>query len=203
MKYMSCVVASAAMVLTANIAFAKPEIGEAAPDFKVMDTNGKEVSLSSLKGKTVVLEWTNHECPFVKKHYGSDNMQVLQKESTGEDVVWVSVISSGEGLQGYVEAAEANSLTKSRDAAPSHVLLDPSGELGKLYAAKTTPHMYIVNPEGNLAYMGGIDDTPSADKADVKTAKNYVRTALTEMKDGKEVTNASTRPYGCSVKYSS
>ena len=201
MKYVSC--ASFALLFSANMAFAKPEIGQAAPDFTVMDTNGKEVSLSSFKGKTVVLEWTNHDCPFVRKHYGSENMQTLQKDSTGEEVVWVSVISSAEGKQGFVDAAKANSLTTERDAAPTHVLLDPTGELGKLYAAKTTPHMFIVNNEGKLAYMGGIDSIASADKADIKDAENYVKTALTEMKDGKEVTKASTRPYGCSVKYSS
>lgn len=202
-KFMNCAIASIAMLVATNIAFAKPEVGQTAPDFKITDTKGNAVELSSLKGKTVVLEWTNHDCPFVRKHYGSENMQTLQKEAASDDVVWVSVISSAEGKQGYVEAEKANSLTDERGAAPTHVLLDPNGDLGKLYDARTTPHMFVVNKEGNLAYMGGIDNIPSADKADIEAADNYVRTALTELKDGKVVTTATSRPYGCSVKYKS
>ena len=187
----------------ANIANALPEAGQPAPDFEVVDTNGDTVSLSELKGKTVVLEWTNHQCPFVVKHYGSGNMQTLQKEAVSDDVVWVSVISSGEGKQGYVDAEKANQLSAERDASPSHILLDPTGELGHLYAAKTTPHMFVINAEGNVAYMGGIDSIPTADSADIPNATNYVRTALGEIKDGKPVSTSASRPYGCSVKYKS
>jgi len=187
----------------ASVTNALPEAGQPAPDFEVVDTNGETVSLSQLKGKTVVLEWTNHECPFVVKHYGSGNMQTLQKEAVADNVVWVSVISSGEGKQGYVDAAKANQLSSERDASPSHILLDPTGELGHLYAAKTTPHMFVINAQGQLAYMGGIDSKASADPADIASATNYVRSALTEIKGGKPVTTSTSRPYGCSVKYKS
>ena len=201
MKLLS--VSTAGVLMAANLAFAAPEVGKAAPDFEVIDTQGNTVALSSLQGKTVVMEWTNHQCPFVKKHYESGNMQALQKEAVADDIVWVSVISSAEGNQGYVDAEQANSLTAERDASPTHVLLDPSGDLGRQYEARTTPHMFVINAEGQVAYMGGIDDIPSADKADIDGAENYVRTALSEIKSGQAVTTATTRPYGCSVKYDS
>jgi len=130
-------------------------------------------------------------------------MQALQKEAVADDVVWVSVISSAEGNQGHVDAETADGLTAERDAAPTHVLLDPSGDLGRLYEARTTPHMFVIDAEGQLAYMGGIDDIPSADQADIDGAENYVRTALTELKNGQAVSTSTTRPYGCSVKYDS
>ena len=180
---------------------AAPTIGDAAPDFTVADTNGNSVALSELRGKTVVLEWTNHECPYVKKHYGSGNMQALQSEAVSDDVVWVSVISSAQGKQGYVDATQANQLSTDRKASPSHILLDPQGELGQLYDARTTPHMFVISAEGQLAYMGGIDDKPTADKADIEGANNYVRAALSEVKEGKAVSTSTSRPYGCSVKY--
>lgn len=182
---------------------AKPEIGKPAPAFKGVDANGKTWSLTDLRGKTVVLEWTNDGCPYVQKHYSTGNMQGLQKAAAADGVVWLSVISSAEGTQGYVKGPEANRLTKERDAAPAAVILDPSGEIGKAYDAQTTPHMYIVSREGELVYMGGIDDNPSSDPATVKTAKNYVSLALSEIKEGKPVSNPVTRPYGCSVKYKS
>jgi len=180
---------------------AAPSIGEAAPDFTLIDTNGDEVALSEMRGKTVVLEWTNHECPFVVKHYGSGNMQGLQTEAATDEIVWVTVISSAKGKQGYVDAAQANQLTNDRNAAPKHILLDPTGDLGRLYDARTTPHMFVIGAEGELAYMGGIDDKPTADKADIEGANNYVRAALSEVKAGSPVSIPTSRPYGCSVKY--
>lgn len=203
MKLVSLSMAGLSLMMAANLTLANPAVGKTAPDFELVDTNGDNVALSSLKGKTVVLEWTNHQCPYVKKHYSSGNMQALQKEAVADDVVWVSVISSGEGKQGYVSDEQANSLSTERGASPTHVLLDSSGDIGKLYRAKTTPHMFIINPEGNVAYMGGIDDIPSADSADIEDANNYVRIALGEMKEGQPISTATSRPYGCSIKYKS
>ena len=149
------------------------------------------------------MEWTNHQCPYVAKHYGSGNMQGLQGEAANDDIVWVSLISSAEGKQGYVDAEQANQLTSDRNAAPSHVVLDPSGDIGRLYKARTTPHMFVINTEGTLAYMGGIDDKPTADKADIKIANNYVRAALNEIKQGKAISTPTSRPYGCCLLYTS
>ena len=202
-KKVSLSIVSAAALLTSSLALAEPQVGQPAPDFDVVDSQGNAVSLSSLKGKTVVMEWTNHDCPFVKKHYESGNMQALQKSATSDDVVWVSVISSGEGKQGNVSADQANSLTEQRGAAPTHVVLDPSGDLGRAYAARTTPHMFVINETSELVYMGGIDDVPSADKADIEGANNYVSAALANLKNNEAVATPTTRPYGCSVKYSS
>jgi AhpC/TSA family len=184
-------------------AHAAPEVGKPAPEFSSVDSNGKTVKLSDYRGKIVVLEWTNDGCPYVQKHYTSGNMQSLQKDETARGIVWLSIVSSAPGEQGYVDGKEANELTKTRGAAPSAVLLDPEGKIGHLYAARTTPHMFIVNAEGTLVYMGGIDDNPTANPAGIKTAKNYVRAALDEVMAGKPVERAVTRPYGCSVKYSS
>lgn len=177
------------------------KIGAPAPAFTVTDSNGKKHSLADFKGKTVVLEWTNHECPFVKKHYETDNMQKLQRSATAQGVVWLSVISSAPGQQGFVDAAKANELTKSRNASPTAVILDPDGTFGRLYGARTTPHMFIIAPDGKLAYMGAIDDKPSANKNDVAGARNYVSEALEAIRAGKPVPVATTPPYGCSVKY--
>lgn len=182
-------------------ATAAARIGEPAPEFTLPGADGKSHSLAGYKGKYVVLEWTNHECPFVKKHYQSGNMQAHQKELTGKGVVWLSIVSSAKGKQGHVEAAEALELTRSRGAAPTAVLLDPSGEVGRKYDAKTTPHMYVIAPDGTLVYMGGIDSIPSADTDDIAQATPYVKVALGEAMAGKPVTNASTKPYGCSIKY--
>jgi peroxiredoxin len=179
---------------------AAAKVGEPAPAFSVADSNGKTVSLADYKGKYVVLEWTNHECPFVKKHY-SGNMQAQQKEFTGKGVVWLSVISSAPGKQGHVDGAKANELSKSRNAAPTAVLLDEKGEVGRLYGAKTTPHMFIVDPEGKLIYAGGIDSIDTADEEDLPKATQYVRVALNEAMAGKPVSQAKTKNYGCSVKY--
>lgn len=191
----------AAGLATAGLAHAVPKVGEAAPAFTATDSNGKTVKLSDYLGKTVVLEWTNDGCPFVQKHYSSGNMQSLQKDAAAKGVVWLSVISSAPGKQGHVDGAGANALSKERSASPAAVLLDPSGKLGHSYEAKTTPHLFIVDAKGKLAYMGGIDSIATADPADIKTAKPYVKLALAELAAGKPVSEAVTKPYGCSIKY--
>jgi peroxiredoxin len=183
--------------------FAHAQEGKAAPDFTAVDSNGKSHQLSSFKGKTVVLEWTNDGCPYVQKHYGAGNMQALQKAAGDSGVVWLSVISSAPGTQGHVDGAGANKLTDSRKALPTAVLLDPTGKVGKLYDAKTTPHMYVINPEGKLVYAGAIDDKPTANQADLKGARNYVTEALAAVAAGKAPEVTTTRAYGCSVKYGS
>lgn len=182
-------------------AFAAPKLGAAAPAFTLTDSNGKGHSLKDYQGKIVILEWTNHLCPFVGKHYGTDNMQALQRETTGNGMIWLSIISSAPDTQGYVEGPEANKLTVDRKAAPTAVLFDPKGTVGRSYDARVTPHMYIIDAKGTLLYMGGIDDKPTTDWDDVKTAKNYVRAALGDMAEGRPVANAVTRAYGCTVKY--
>ena len=192
-----------ASTLAVGTVHAAPEVDAPAPEFSGLTTSGETVSLADLKGKTVVLEWTNHDCPYVRKHYGSNNMQALQKETTADGVVWLSVISSAPGTQGYVEAAEADELTASRDASPTAVILDPEGTIGKAYAARTTPHMYVIDPDGVLRYKGGIDDKPSSSKSSIEGAYNYVRAALADMVAGNAIADPVTRPYGCSVKYQS
>jgi peroxiredoxin len=183
------------------MAVAGPTIGSAAPDFVGIDSNGKSIALKDLRGHIVILEWSNNQCPFVGKHYRSGNMQALQKEATKQGIVWLTVLSSAPGQQGNVTAAEANELTRSRGAAPTAVILDPSGTIGHAYGARTTPHMFIIDKSGTLVYMGGMDDKPTTDVADVATAKNYVRLALTAVTAGTPVQDPVTRPYGCSVKY--
>jgi peroxiredoxin len=176
-------------------------VGQSAPDFTATDNNGKVQKLSAYKGKFVVLEWTNQGCPYTRKHYESGNMQKLQKEWTGKGVVWFTVVSSAPGTQGYVTAEQENDYLKKMSAVPTAVLLDPKGEIGHLYGAKTTPHMFIIDPSGNLIYNGAIDDHPTTDVADIASSTNYVSTALEQAIAGKPVANAATRPYGCSVKY--
>lgn len=183
----------------ANAAEIRP--GKPAPDFTVLDSKGKTVRLSDFKGKTVVLEWTNQDCPYVRKHYETGNMQALQKEAAAGGVVWLTVSSSAPGLQGHVNGLEADALTQQRKAAPAAFLLDPAGTVGRLFEARTTPHLYVVDGAGLLAYVGAIDDRPSANQGDVKGARNYVREALAALAVGKPVPVASTRAYGCSVKY--
>jgi peroxiredoxin len=184
-------------------AFAQANVGAPAPAFTAADTNGRTVSLANLKGKTVVLEWTNHQCPYVGKHYRGNNMQALQKKWTAQNVVWLSVISSAPGTEGYVTGEQANKLTVERGAAPTAILLDPKGTIGHAYGARTTPHMYVIAGDGKLLYAGGIDDKQSAALEDLKTAKNFVDAALTEVASGKPVSISTARPYGCSVKYGS
>jgi peroxiredoxin len=176
-------------------------VGNPAPAFTLTDSNGRTVSLAEYKGKTVVLEWTNHQCPYVAKHYRGNNMQALQKKWTDQGVVWLSVISSAPGQDGYVSPQQANALTADRGAAPSAVLFDPTGKVGRDYSARTTPHMYVIGGDGALVYAGGIDDQPSARLEDLKTAKNFVDAALSEIAQGKPVSVTSSRAYGCSVKY--
>lgn len=177
-------------------------VGEPAPEFTGTDSNGQVHKLSDYKGKFVVLEWTNRGCPYTQKQYSSGNMEKLQREWTAKGVVWLTVVSSAPGKQGYVTGPEENAYLKQVNAAPTAVLLDPTGVLGHLYDAKTTPHMFIINPRGILIYNGAIDDRPTTDVADVNGAKNYVSTALEDATAGKPVSIPTSRPYGCSVKYS-
>jgi peroxiredoxin len=176
-------------------------VGEPAPAFTATDSKGAQHALADFKGRFVVLEWHNLDCPYVKKHYGTGNMQALQREWTGKGVVWLTVISSAPGQQGHLTADKANEHFTAQNGAQSAVLLDPDGAIGRMYDAKTTPHMFVIDPEGRLVYNGAIDDTPTADAADVPTAKNYLAAALTEAMAGEPVTTATSRPYGCSVKY--
>ncbi len=191
------------LAVTALPVSAEPRVGQIAPDFTGVDATGKTRNLSELRGKTVVLEWTNHECPFVGKHYSTGNMQKLQKEATGKDVVWLSVISSAPGRQGYVAPEKAGELTVSRKASPTAIILDAEGKIGHAYGARTTPHMFVINAKGTLVYKGAIDDKPSANHDDVPIARNYVREALNAVSTGKPADPDSTRAYGCSVKYGS
>jgi peroxiredoxin len=201
MKRVAFVAVALVVAAGARLAGAAAVVGEPAPAFTLADTNGRSHSLEDLRGKTVVLEWWNDECPFVGKHYGSGNMQRLQKEWTAKGVVWLTISSSAPGRQGYVDGAQANAWMKEKGAAPTAVLLDHDGKVGRAYGAKTTPHMFVIDPKGTLVYAGGIDDKPSTDLADVATAKNFVSAALAEVTAGKRVTTAVSQPYGCSVKY--
>jgi len=200
-KILSALAVTGLVVLTGlSVAWAA-RVGEPAPDFTATDTNGKVHKLSEYRGKFVVLEWTNRGCPYTQKHYNSGNMQRLQREWTGTGIIWLTVISSAPGEQGYVTAPEENAYLQEVKAAPTAVLLDPSGAVGHLYHAKTTPHMFIVNSQGTLIYNGAIDDRPTTDLSDINGAKNYVSASLQEATSGKPVSNPTTRPYGCSVKY--
>lgn len=172
-----------------------------APSFSLKDSQGKTHSLSDYKGKYVVLEWINFDCPFVKKHYESGNMQKLQKEYTAKGVIWLSICSSAEGKQGHFSDEEINSRSQKLGAAPTAYLKDESGDVGRSYGAKTTPHMYVITPDGILAYMGAIDDKPTANVEDINGAVNYVADALNNLMNGKVVQTKSTKSYGCSVKY--
>ena len=189
------------MLAAAGAAPAAVKVGQPAPEFTGTDTQGRQHTLSDYHGKFLVLEWTNHDCPYVRKHYGAGNMQVQQQEAAAQGVAWLSIISSAPGKQGHVSPAQADQLTTQRNAAPSAVLLDEGGEIGRLYGAKTTPHMYIIDPEGKLIYMGGIDSIASASPDDIGKASQYVRAALGEALAGKAIGTPVTRPYGCSVKY--
>ncbi len=190
-----------AVSLVAAPAFAEPQIGKAAPNFKLYDVNGRVVSLSDFRGKTVVLEWNNPECPFVKKHYNSGNMQKTQAAAAADGVVWLSINSSAEGKQGYMTPDQAKTIVAGQQSRRTAYLLDPKGVVGAGYAAKTTPHMYIINSKGTLVYNGGIDDKPTPNPADINGARNHVLAALAELKAGKAVSVPTSRPYGCNVKY--
>jgi peroxiredoxin len=195
-------IAATAWLATVQIAAADaPKVGQPAPNFTATDLAGKQRSLAEFKGKYVVLEWHNQGCPFVKKHYDTGNMQKLQKELTAKGAVWLSVISSAPGSQGYVTPEQEKAYLAEKQAAPTTVLFDPEGTVGHAYGAKTTPHMFVIDDKGILIYAGAIDDKPSTDTADVADAKNFVRAAYEEASAGKSVTTASTAPYGCGVKY--
>ena len=190
------------LFLFSVIAFSQEaKLNEQAPNFKLMDSNGKEHSLSDFKDKIVVLEWINYECPFVKKHYDSKNMQTLQEKYTKQGLIWLTICSSAESKQGNFTNDEINRRSKKHGAKFTAYLVDSDGKVGKMYGAKTTPHMYIINEAGKLVYAGGIDDKASTDLEDNKDAKNYVSLALEELLAGKDVSVQSSKPYGCSVKY--
>jgi len=195
--------ASAALCLGlwSATATANVSVGGPAPDFTLTDSEGNARSLSDFRGQKVILEWTNHDCPFVKKHYDAGNMQDLQRETTGAGIAWLTIISSKPGAQGYVEADEANELTRTRNAAPTAVLFDPSGDVGRAYGARTTPEMFAIDAEGTILYMGAIDDQPSARPESLNGANNFVRAALADIAAGRAVATAQTTPYGCTIKY--
>lgn len=202
MKSLSFLASAAlAVVLAPVVAHAQAVVGSPAPAFTATDSRGQTQSLSQYRGKYVVLEWHNHDCPYTRKHYVSGNMQSLQKEWTAKGVVWFTVISSAPGEQGYVTDAEENAYLAQMQAAPTAVLMDPQGKLGRLFNARTTPEMYVIDPEGKLIYEGAIDDRPTPDTSDIEGADNYLNDALTEAMAGKPVAHAYTRSYGCSVKY--
>jgi peroxiredoxin len=196
-------IACAVLATTTGLSFAETEVGKPAPNFTLPDTNGKTRSLSDFKGKFVVLEWYQPDCPFVGKHYKSGNMQSLQKEYTAKGVIWLSIDSSAPGQEGNYPAQTLNQIASKDGAARTALLLDPDGKVGRLYSAKTTPDMYIIDRNGTLVYEGAIDNKRSTDLADVKTATNYVKTALDAVMTGQPVPTTATRPYGCSVKYAS
>jgi peroxiredoxin len=188
--------------VAAPLALSAQTVGQAAPALNAVDATGKPVSLADFKGKTVVLEWVNPGCPFVKKHYGAGNMQATQKAAAADGVVWLTVSSTNPSSSDYKKPGELAAWMQSQNAAATSVVMDDSGANGKAWAAKTTPHMYIVDKDGKLAYAGAIDSIPSAKADDIPKATNYVTQALGEIKAGKPVSKPSTQPYGCSVKYS-
>ncbi|HXR40397.1 MAG TPA: redoxin domain-containing protein [Terracidiphilus sp.] len=196
----ACAVLAAALLPLPAVA-QEVRVGAPAPAFTATDSRGQTETLAQYRGKYIVLEWHNQGCPYTRKHYVSGNMQVLQKEWTAKGVVWFTVISSAPGKQGYVTPAEENAYISQVHAAPTAVLMDPEGKLGRLYSAKTTPQMIVIDPAGKVIYDGAIDDRPTPDPEDIKGADNYVSDALTEAMAGKPVNPAFTRPYGCSVKY--
>lgn len=200
MRRILSTISVAIFVLASASAFAV-KVGDPAPEFTGTDSNGKTVALSELKGKYVVLEWSNRDCPYTRKHYSSGNMQSLQREWTGKGVVWLTIISSAPGEEGYVTAREENAQLAKVHAAPTAVILDPKGTIGHEYEAKTTPHMFVIDPSGTVIYAGAIDDHPTTDVEDIKISKNYVSEALTQAMAGGTVATSYTRPYGCSVKY--
>ncbi len=194
-------VGSAIFSLAPLSAFAAADIGKAAPLFTAVDSNGKTVALENLRGKIVVLETTNHDCPYVAKHYRVGNMQAQQKDAAAKGIVWLTVASSAPGEQGHVTPAQANDLTAKRSAAPAAVLIDPLSKVARAYGATVTPHMYVIDANGLLVYKGGIDSIATSDASDIAKATQYVRIALDELQAGKPIAQASTRAYGCTLKY--
>ena len=194
-------ISASLLAFAATASQAAPAVGQPAPDFSLKDLSGKTVRLSDYRGKHVVLEWTNPGCPYVQKHYDSGNMPAVQKEATGKGVVWLAINSTEKDSGDYLEPARLSAWQKERKSQPTALLMDEQGTAGMAYGARTTPHMYIVNPQGQLVYAGGIDSIPSSNPDDIKTAVNYVRQGLNESLAGKPISAATTRPYGCSIKY--
>lgn len=192
---------ASSLLLVLALPLAAATIGSPAPGFELVDTNGKTHKLSDYAGKTVVLEWVNHGCPFVRKHYESGNMQNTQRAATTGGVVWLSICSSARGEQGNASPAEWNKMIAEKKVAASATLLDESGRVGHAYGARTTPHMFVINPAGTLVYAGGIDSIPTTNKADIAKAENYVLSALADIKAGRPVATATSKPYGCGIKY--
>ena len=201
MKTKSILTILASLATTTLLALDSPPVGSAAPDFSLTDAKGKTHSLSQYKGKYVVLEWFNPECPFVKKHYGGGNMQKLQEEYTGKGVVWLTIDSNAPGTEGNLTSEQAMQKMTEWKTHQTSLLLDPEGKAGRAYGAKNTPNMVVINPEGKLIYEGAIDSKATPNPADIPNSTNYVKVALDESLAGKPVTTANTRPYGCSVKY--
>jgi len=191
----------ATVILSAAAALAVPVIGEPAPSFRGITAAGEKISLADFGGRPIVLEWTNHQCPFVQKHYKTGNMQKLQRRLTEAGAVWISIISSAPGKQGHVSADEARAIATRNASYADHILLDPEGEIGRAYLARTTPQMALIRPDGTLAYNGAIDDKPSTQYDTVETAENYLEAAFTAVESGEPVDPAVTKPYGCAVKY--
>lgn len=196
-----CLMVAALALIVAPLLVQAAKVGETAPDFTGTSSAGKTIRLADYRGKFVVLEWHNNGCPYVRKHYNSGDMQKLQKEWTAKGVVWLTIISSAPGKQGYVTAAEQNDYMTKMNATPTAALLDPTGVIGKLYDAKTSPQMVVIDPKGVVIYDGAIDDRPTSNPADIEGATNYVKQALEAAMAGKQVATTTTRPYGCSVKY--
>lgn len=194
---------SLALSAAVPIAFAAPSVGQPAPDFTLKDATGKSVKLSDFRGKYVVLEWTNPGCPYVRKHYDSGNMAATQQDAAGKGVVWLSVNSTEQASGDYLEPAKLVAWQQQRKVQPTATLMDEEGTAGKAYGARTTPHMYMVDPQGRLVYAGGIDSIPSSNPDDIRKATNYVKQAVAEASAGKPISTATTRPYGCSIKYKS
>ena len=200
-KIIQCATGFLAINSVAAYAISAAVVGQKAPEFTAKDTSGKTVSLADFKGKTVVLEWVNPGCPYVKKHYSGANMQGTQSEAAAKGVVWLAINSTEPGHRDYLAPAALQKWMVEQKAATTHTLMDDNGKIGQAYDARTTPHMYIINPQGMLIYAGGIDSIASARVDDIKTATNYVKVGLGETLSGKPISNATTRPYGCSVKY--
>lgn len=198
---LSLAAGAAVMIALPQSASATPDTGKPAPAFSGTDSRGKPVALGDFKGKTVVLEWTNHDCPYVRKHYSSDNMQAIQRDAAKDGIVWLQVVSSAPGFEGHVDGRQAEALNTRRNAAPGGVLLDPDGKIGQLYAARHTPTMAIIDGAGQLAYYGAIDNNPNWHPDSIKGARNHVRMALADIRAGRAVSVAKTRAYGCSIKY--
>jgi len=200
-KMITVLVAMATVMVSPVLRAAEAQVGQAAPDFTLTDINGATHKLSDYKGKTVVLEWVNAECPFVVKHYASGNMPAAQKAATADGVVWLSINSGHAGAQGDYDAAQVAAWSKETGAAPTAYLRDQNGAVGRLYGAKTTPHMFVITADGTLVYDGAIDSIRSSKQSDIAKAENYVNTALAAVKAGQPVPKPNTQPYGCSVKY--